>query len=178
MAGTRARGCLGWVIGIVLLVGALKILFIYSGIYNVAATYPDSAPVAWVLSTVTDNSVKRHARGIKVPPLDDPAMIEKGVSHYQRMCLYCHGAPGVKIGPIGKQLNPAPPEMTEIAAEWAPNELFWITKNGIRMTGMPAWGVTHSDKEIWAIVAFVDKMPKMTPEQYKAMVRKAPKEMH
>jgi mono/diheme cytochrome c family protein len=41
------------------------------------------------------------------------------------------------------------------------------------MTGMPSFGVTHSDEEIWAIVAFLQRMPKLSPEEYQAMVRQA-----
>jgi mono/diheme cytochrome c family protein len=70
--------------------------------------------------------------------------------------------------------NPDPPELTEAAGDWKPNELFWITRNGVRMSGMPAWSVTHSDKEIWEIVAFAQKLPKMTAAQYKELSRQAP----
>jgi mono/diheme cytochrome c family protein len=174
MARGRARR---WVIGAiaaVVVLGGVGVWFVYSGIFSVAATYPDSAPADWLLSTTMDNSVKRHARGIAVPALDDPAKIGMGLGHYREMCVECHGAPGVPIGVVGRGLNPAPPELTEAAGDWKPNELFWITKNGVRMSGMPAWGVTHSDEAIWAIVAFVQRLPTMTPAQYRALNREAP----
>jgi mono/diheme cytochrome c family protein len=177
MAARRARKWIGWIIVIVIVIAVLKILFIYSGIYNVAANYPDKAPVAWVLSNVMDHSVKRHAASIKTPNLDDPAMILRGLGHY-RMCAGCHGAPGIHQGKIAKGMNPAPPELTEAAADWKPNELFWITKNGIRMTGMPAFGDALSDKEIWDIAAFAQKLPKLTPSEYKAMSSKLPPMKH
>lgn len=104
-----------------------------------------------------------------MPPLDDPAMATNGLRIYQKSCLVCHGAPGVHIGEVGRGLNPEPPELTEAAGDWKPNELFWITKNGVRMSGMPAWGVTKTDKEIWDIVAFARKLPKMTPKEYQAL---------
>lgn len=177
MVTGRARGCLKAimsVIAILVVLGIVAILFIYSGIYNVGATYPENTFTAWALSTTMDNSVKRHAKGIKVPSLDDPKMLQTGLSHYRELCAMCHGAPGVKIGEVGRGLNPDPPELTEAAKDWKPNELFWITKNGVRMTGMPAWGVTHTDQEIWDMVAFVRKLPSMTPAQYQAMSQKAP----
>ena len=176
MVEGRRRAWLAWILGLValiVLVGAIGVAFIYSGLYNVSARWRDSAPVAWVLSTTMDHSVHRHARGIKAPPLDDPTMIEAGLSHYREDCVMCHGAPGVKIGEVGRGLNPDPPEMTEAASDWRPSELFWITKNGIRMSGMPAWGVTHSDKDIWEVVAFARKLPGMKPAEYQAMIRKA-----
>lgn len=177
MVTGRARSCAGIIAGVIIVLvvaGILAILFIRSGIYNVAATYPDSAPAEWVLSNTMDNSVKRHARDIKVPALDDPAMINRGFRHYEEDCVICHGAPGTRIGEVGRGLNPKPPELTEVAGDWKPSELFWITKNGVRMTGMPAWGVIDSDKELWDTVAFVRELPSMSPAQYKAMSRKTP----
>jgi Cytochrome C oxidase, cbb3-type, subunit III len=63
--------------------------------------------------------------------------------------------------------------LQETVQEWTPAELYWIIKNGVRMTGMPAWGATHNNKEIWAIVAFLGKLPEMTAEHYAEMDRAA-----
>lgn len=174
MVARRIRRWVGSIIGIIVVLLILVVLFINSGIYNVAANYPDKAPVAWILSTTMDHSVRRHATGIKAPALDDPAMIRTGLSHYRAMCLGCHGAPGVSVEEAVRGFNPDPPKLTEAASDWKPNELFWITKYGVRMSGMPAWGVTHSNKDIWAIVAFVRKLPSMTPAEYQALSRQVP----
>lgn len=48
-------------------------------------------------------------------------------------------------------------------------------KHGIGATGMPAWGATHSDELLWDIVAFLRKLPELTPDQYQALVKSAPK---
>ena len=173
MVGVKIWRLVGFIVGLIALLAVLTIVIIYSGVYNVAATYPDKAPVTWLLSTTMDHSVMRHARGIKVPSLDDPTMIQEGLHHYQEDCVMCHGAPGVRIGEAGRGLNPEPPELTESAGDWKPNELFWITKYGVRMTGMPAWGVTHSDKEIWEIVAFTRKLHSMTSAEYNKLSRYA-----
>jgi mono/diheme cytochrome c family protein len=79
----------------------------------------------------------------------------------------------MKATEIHKGLQPEPPELYEGLDEWKPNELFWIVKNGVKMTGMPAWGPTHSDEKIWAIVAFLEKLPHMNAAQYKAMDKQA-----
>jgi len=142
---------------------------IYSGVINVAATNPHSALTRWVLSTASDRSIEYHARGIKAPPLDSRDMILAGFRHYREMCVECHLAPGIKSSEISKGLMPEPPKLGEAAEEWSAAELFWVVKNGIKMTGMPAWGPTHSDEKIWQIVAFVKQMPKMTPAQYAAL---------
>lgn len=172
MAVGNTRRCVGWIAGVIIVLGILGIAFIYSGIFDVAANYPDKAPVAWVLSTTMDHSVKRHAAGIKALALDDPKMAQAGFGLYRRSCAGCHGAPGIRK--MARGFNPEPPELTEAAADWKANELFWITKNGVRMSGMPAWGGSHSDKEIWEIVAFTQKLPSMKPAEYETLNRQFP----
>jgi mono/diheme cytochrome c family protein len=69
-------------------------------------------------------------------------------------------------------LNPGPPDLKEAAGELQPSVLFWIVKNGIKMTGMPAFAPTHNDESIWKIVAFLQHLPKISEEEYGAMVKK------
>ena len=163
---------------LVLLVLALLALgFIQSGIYDVAASTPDTGLIQWALETTQRRSVHRRAeqaaREVKPPPLDDLDLIRTGLIEYHEMCVVCHGAPGVPMSPVGQGLNPSPPLLADEAAEEEAGELFWITKNGIKMTGMPAFGVTHSDEELWAIVAFMKRMGDLSPEEYQRMVEEA-----
>lgn len=157
----------------VAILAALGLGFIFSGVYDVAASSPHTGVVEWVLGNIQHASVERRAEEVEVPPLDDPAMIRTGMIEYHEMCVTCHAAPGISASAIGQGLNPYPPELAEEAAEEDPAELFWITKHGIKMTGMPGFGVTHSDEDLWAIVAFLKKMPQISPEQYQIMVREA-----
>ncbi|SYZ74158.1 Cytochrome C class I protein [Candidatus Zixiibacteriota bacterium] len=147
------------------LIGLTVIMF---GLYNVSAMNPDTGIKKWILSTASDNSVERHAAGITGPPLDDSSMVVLGYTHYSEMCVTCHGAPGIEPSEIGQGLNPHPPNLARSTRDMSDGEIFWVTKNGIKMTGMPAFGKTHSDDKIWAIVAFVKKMQNMTAEQYNA----------
>lgn len=162
---------------VVVLVLALLIVaalgFIYSGLYDVAASTPDEGLIGWALETTQERSVHRRAEEIQPPPLDDPAMINTGLIHYHEMCTVCHGAPGIKISEIGQGLNPTPPELAGEAGEEEAGEMFWVVKNGIKMTGMPSFGVTHSDQEIWAIVAFLKQMSDLSPEEYRKRVQEA-----
>ncbi|MBW8878876.1 MAG: cytochrome c [Acidobacteria bacterium] len=160
------------VVVLVLLVLA-GVAFMYSGLYDVAASTPDNGLLKTILETTRDRSVAHRLEGITPPNLDDPQRIQTGLAHYHEMCATCHGAPGVKISEIGQGLNPYPPELAARRGAGDPRESFWIVKNGLKMTGMPSFGVTHSDEEIWAIVAFLRRMPKLKPEEYKAMVKQA-----
>lgn len=150
--------------------------FMYSGLYDVSASNPDKGLIRWVLVTTQRHSVHRGVAAIQgkipVPNLQDPKLVRTGLVHYHEMCTTCHGAPGVKISEIGQGLNPDPPELSDVGHD-APEETFWVIKNGIKMTGMPSFGVTHTDDEVWAIVAFVRQMGKLTPQQYQAMVQQA-----
>lgn len=161
---------------LVAVLAAAALGFMYSGVYDVSASNPDKGLIRWALVTTQRHSVHRGVEKIKgqvkVPNLEDPQLIRTGLVHYHEMCTTCHGAPGVNISEIGQGLNPDPPELSDVGRD-APEETFWVVKNGIKMTGMPSFGVTHTDDEIWAIVAFVRKMGKLTPQQYQAMVQEA-----
>jgi mono/diheme cytochrome c family protein len=165
--------CIKRVLWLATIVFIACVAVMFSGLINVAATNPHNPVTAFILSTTMENSVRAHARGITAPPLDDPEMVREGFRHYREMCVGCHLAPGIDATEISEGLMPRPPKLREEVEEWTPEELFWVTKNGVKMTGMPAWGPTHSDAKIWAIVAFLEKLPHMTTEQYQEMDRTA-----
>jgi mono/diheme cytochrome c family protein len=157
---------------VVALLGVISLFaVIYNGTFNVAATENHSRLTKWIFSAARESSIEKHAAGIEVPNLNDEKKIKNGFRSYREMCAVCHTPPGDDDSPIAQGLNPRAPNLGCEAEELSDAELFWVIKNGIRMTGMPAWGVTHGDKEIWAVVAFVKALPKMTAEQYKALDR-------
>jgi len=143
---------------------------IYAGVYDIGATAPHWGMTSWLLETARIRSIKAQAAGIAVPTgLDDPAKIIIGVGHYAAHCAVCHGAPGVPRGDIARGLYPPPPDLAKTAPLYSPAELFWIVKHGIKMTGMPSWS-DHSDGELWATVAFVEKLPGMPEQDYARLV--------
>jgi len=152
-----------------IIICALPILFLYSGIYNISAMEPHNKLTFWIINTLKDNSIEHRAKNIKAPNLIDSSLIKLGFVHYREMCVGCHGAPGISRDEIGQGLYPEPPDLAKSVKEIPPPQLFWIIKNGIKMTGMPAFGRTHSDDRIWAIVAFMKQLPSMTKEQYETL---------
>lgn len=147
--------------------------FIYTGAYDVAATHRHWPFTEWILDTARLRSIKFHAAGIQVPPgLDDPAKLVIGVDHFAAHCAVCHGGPGVPKGDIAQGLYPPAPDLAVTGPSYTDAELFWIIKHGIKMTGMPGWS-QHSDEEIWATVAFLKRLPGMTPEAYGKLVMAA-----
>jgi mono/diheme cytochrome c family protein len=141
----------------------------YSGLINVAASAPENPLSAWFLSTTMHRSAARHAGQGQAPTQFTEDQIRAGFHFYNETCVYCHGGPGKDPVDIGKGLNPEPPYLADTVSGWTGNELFWIVRNGIRMTGMPSFAASHKDDEIWNVVGFIRQLPKMTPEQYSQM---------
>ncbi len=152
--------------------------FAYSGFYNVGASSSHVGIVPWLLSTTSDASIERHARVVETPDLDDEALVLAGINDFNSMCIGCHGAPGIDPEAVGQGLNPLAPDLAEEAAELTPAELFWVTKNGIKMTGMPAWGATHGDDAIWPVVAFMTRLPDLDAAGYQSLLASAEGQGH
>ena len=147
------------------LTGAAVIL---GGLYDISATDQHLAPTYKVLDTALRRAVKRRADELEVPPLDGAGTIERGLSLYHEHCVQCHGAPGVAPQPFALGLTPLAANLAYTAREWGAAELFWVVKNGIKMTAMPAWEFRLSDAEMWAVVAFMEKLPELSPMDYRA----------
>jgi mono/diheme cytochrome c family protein len=161
-------------IGIVILLTAVLIaggaaLFVYSGVYNIAASKQHTKPVYQLLEYAMRRSVKARSDSIAVPELADPQRIRSGLGHYRAHCLQCHGAPGVAPDPVAFGMTPEPVNLVSTAREWSPGEIYWVVKHGIKMSGMPAWEYRLSDQDMWDIVAFVEAMARMSTKEYAAL---------
>jgi len=141
---------------------------IFGGLYNVASTAQHTQPVYSVLELAMRQSVRLRARDIEVPTLDDERLVVRGAACFKEKCVQCHGAPGVAQNDIGKSMQPVPGPLVDAGQRWRPRELYWLTRHGIKMSGMPAWEFHLADEDIWAVVAFVGRLPALTPQQYAA----------
>lgn len=162
------------VLAIVFALGAVA--FVYFGVYNIAADEPHTPAVYSVLESLRDRSIQAHARGITAPAdLASAQRISIGAGLYTEMCSGCHLGPGVEKSEMSQGLYPQAPELAKVQ-DLTPGQQFWIIKHGVKLSAMPAWGRTHPDPLIWDMVAFVRKLPGMTPEQYKAIIASAPED--
>lgn len=166
------------VLKILLGLGTLSVVaglaFLYSGMYPIAADDEHTKPVYWVLETLREQSIAAHSKGILVPALNDPKMLLSGAEDYNDMCSGCHLKPGVKTSDMAKGLYPKPPNLTMSDTEQVDEVVsaarqFWTIKHGIKASGMPAWGATHDDARIWAMVAFLQKLPQLNQTQYQIL---------
>lgn len=154
-------------------------LFVYLGLYNIAATVQHTAPVYHLLEYAMLRSVEVRARNDAAPPdLMSAQRVTQGAVLYRGHCVQCHGAPGVPPDPFAAGLTPAPVNLVPTARHWDASEIFWTIKHGIKMTGMPAWKYRMSDESMWDLTAFVKAMAVMSPLEYAQLVRTLPQHRH
>jgi cytochrome c553 len=161
------------VIGVLAIIAVIAgAIYFLGGFYSVAGNVEDPGLVNWALIQVREASIDKHAHDAPPPSFDEAANVQAGARAFAaRGCTNCHGGPGVGWAKFSEGLNPGPPDLKDVVngpSPPTPAQLFWIIKNGIKMTGMPSFGATGTpDDEIWKIAAFVKKLPSVSPADYK-----------
>jgi mono/diheme cytochrome c family protein len=143
--------------------------FIYSGFYDISATDQHLAPTYHAIRKTMQRSVERRAKDIAAPPLGSAPQLERGLALYRAHCVQCHGAPGIAPEPFALGLTPLPTPLARSGIERTPEQLYWVVKHGIKMTGMPAWQFRLADEDLWAVVAFVKQLPLLAVAEYRAL---------
>ena len=141
---------------------------LWIGLYDISATDQHLAPTYWVLDAGMRRSVKLRAKAIDVPQLDQPQQNRRGLALFRQHCAQCHGAPGVAPEPFALGMMPAPSNLVHTARQWTSAEIFWVVKEGLKMTGMPAWKHRMTDDDMWAVVSFLRELPKLSPDEYRS----------
>lgn len=162
-----------WIPRVALAVTALAltgVLVAASGIIPLKASSGHWALTEWFLKFVQRRSTATHSLGVDVPELGDPGLVLKGAAHYDFGCRPCHGPPDGPLPRIGQAMLPAPPDLAARVPESDARKLFHIVRHGLKFTGMPAWPAPGRDDEVWAVVAFLLKMPDLDPETYQDLV--------
>lgn len=145
-------------------------LVVVSGVVPITASSGHWPITEALLDFAKVRSVSTHAWGIDAPPLADEALVLKGAGHYESACVPCHGGPGRTIPPVVGAMTPRPPDLIQQLGRWQPEELFSIVKHGIKFTGMPAWPIQQRDDEVWAMVAFLRRLPTLDTVKYQQLV--------
>lgn len=144
-------------------------LVVRGGWYDVSASTQHTPLVYALLETTLQHSVRRRAADIVAPAVDAAAVVARGAACFRDHCVACHGAPGVAPDAAALAMQPLAGPLQAVAARWRTRELYWITRHGIRMTGMPAWEYRLSDADLWAVVAFVERLPALSPAAWRDM---------
>ncbi len=141
------------------------------GLFNVSARQGHWPGVSWVLHTTYRNSVALRAPPADtVPDLASEDLIALGARHYDNACRMCHGTPQGPQSATVEAMVPRPLPIAQAVSQWEPRHLFWIVENGVKMSGMPAWPAERRDDDVWSVVAFLNAVPQIDPENYAALV--------
>lgn len=150
--------------------GAGGAVFMFSGLYNVGADVRHFRITEYIIRLTLHRSVAHHVQRDAPPALEAPGLKELGARYFEFGCTPCHGSPERDAGPIASSMYPAPPSLHEALLEWTVNEQHWIVQHGLKFTGMPAWAGRDREREVWALVAFLQDIPGMTRNEYEAML--------
>ena len=171
------------------LAGAVSLLIAASGAALVYLKTGANGFSARAQPSVAETIAARIARSIALPaeakekrnPLaDSDEVLAEGLAHWADHCAACHANDGSGQATMGRNMYPPAPDMRlDSTQELTDGELFYIIQNGIRLTGMPAWGgsgdASHNDQDSWKLVRFIRHLPKLTFEEKKQMEKLNPK---
>lgn len=144
----------------------LALGFAFTGLYDVGASTRHWPITEWYLNLVRTSSIRAHAAKIEAPPAyNGEANIRRAVGHYTEHCAICHGAPGVERNEVAAGMYPQPPDLTEVSRRYSPSEVFWIIRNGIKMSAMPSMA-DDGDDMLWATVGLLEKLSGMSAEAF------------
>jgi len=122
-------------------------------------------------------AIPASARSIQNPVAETPENLRDARLHFADHCAICHANDGSGDTLVGRNLYPKPPDLRrEETQKLADGELFWIIENGVRFTGMPAFGGAHgSEQDSWKLVRLIRHLPQLTEEERMEMERYNPK---
>jgi mono/diheme cytochrome c family protein len=172
------RGRIKYFVLLMILIGILS-----TGVYilsrGFSARDEPTATEAFIARRLRHLAVPRNARGLANPVQAGPEVLSRAMAHFADHCASCHGNDGRGGTLIGRGLYPKPPDMTAAATQQLTDgELYYIIENGVRFTGMPAFGEdAGSDRntESWDLVHFIRRLPSITDDEVTAMKKMNPK---
>jgi mono/diheme cytochrome c family protein len=134
------------------------------GLYPMGADNPPSSIERAIAGRAMDVYAEKHKPEGNNPTVLTAANLTQGAEEYEEHCAFCHGGAKAKISPMRDKFNPPVPQLVNRIPHDDDAWLFWVTKHGVRMTGMPSWDGVMSDEEMWKIVAFIKHSDKLPPE--------------
>lgn len=154
-------------VGVATLLAAYRL--ISDGVQSTGEQGPFETAVARRLRSF---AIPRPVRGLENPIPVTPASTEEGLSHFADHCAGCHANDGSGHSDMGRGLYPKPPDMRRAATqELSDGELFYIIENGVKFTGMPAFGTGTPEGEAasWQLVHFIRRLPALTEDDLNRM---------
>lgn len=162
------RFALGLVTGVILTL-LVPIAVVAAGVVNMGAIRGPGVLETIFGSWATERWM--HARAPDEVPTAPPTTEawQAGFTHYSQSCVHCHGAPDVEPSVFGRTMSPPPPDLSVSARDLTEAQLYLVVHDGVRMSGMPAFGRYLTDEEIAQVVRFVRDIEHVTPEQKRTL---------
>lgn len=153
----------GIVFTLLVLAGTVWAVSTY-GLYPIGADNPPSTLERRLAGRAMDVYADKHKPDGSNPVAVTAGNLAQGAKEYEEHCAFCHGGAKAKISPMQKKFNPPAPQLVNRIPHDPETWIFWVTKHGVRMTGMPTWDGVLSDDEIWKIVSFIKNSNKLPAE--------------
>jgi mono/diheme cytochrome c family protein len=143
---------------------------------GIGARAEPSAMEAAIARRMRDAAIPDEARRATNPLPASPEVLADGLAHFADHCASCHANDGSGNTRLGRSLYPRAPDMRKSATQDLPDgALFYIIENGVKLTGMPAWGAEGHTDASWALVHFIRYLPRLTAEEKVEMERLNPR---
>ncbi|MBV9510020.1 MAG: cytochrome c [Caulobacteraceae bacterium] len=152
--------------GVLGVIGLAALAVVQFGLFDVRASTPHGPLATWAMHATMIHVAQRGGASVGPAPPIGPDDIQTGAALYDQNCAACHGGPGLARARWANGMTPSPPFLLDAARRWTRPQLFWIVRNGVKMTGMPAWSSTLSDGQVWDLAAFLEALPDLSPRAY------------
>lgn len=157
--------------GATVALGALLFVTQIAPRMNWSAAAKPGALETRIADEVRERWIALHSRALKNPLAVTPENLASGRAEYGEHCAACHGFDGSGRNRLGADFYPPVPRLTSDTQEMSDAELFFVTANGVALSGMPAFGGRHSSDEIWKTVLWVRHLPDLTPDEREQIER-------
>ena len=170
----------GWIVLVLLAAGAIAIWWVKSAGGFSARQQPSKVEAA-LARNARLMAIPSEAKALHNPVDPTPDLMIEARRHFADHCAICHANNGSGDTEIGKNLYPKAPDMREPATQsLTDGEIYFIIHNGIRMSGMPAWGNEadgEHDHHTWLLAHFIRRLPQLTSEELQDMAKYNPQSL-
>lgn len=165
------------IVAVALLAGGVAV-FLSVVRHGFSARDQPSRVEAVMARSIRSMGIPGRVKRLPNPVAVSPDVLADARAHFADHCALCHGNDGSGNTEIGQSLYPKAPDMRLAPTQsLSDGELYYIIQNGVRLTGMPAWGMKDddADEDSWKLVHFIRHLSELTPEQIEEMEKQNPR---
>lgn len=169
----------GWfAVGVLATLVVFLLVVLLGGAHGFSARAKPSGFETWLAGLARGAALPTGVRTQRNPVKLTPEVLNEARAHWADHCAICHANDGSGDVPMGRNMYPPAPDMRKAETQqMTDGELFYIIQNGVRLTGMPAWGGSggHDEEDSWKLVYFIRHLPRVTVDEKAEMEKLNPK---